>query len=118
MAVVLTTHYMDEAERLSDRLLVLHDGRVRASGSPRSVLGDVVGEHIVVLPIAGAGADQVAAWLGERHLFSSRVLSNWHIPLDAAELAVFVAAFPHLRYEVRVPTLDDLFPALADEGRA
>jgi len=118
MAVVLTTHYMDEAERLSDRLLVLHDGRVRASGSPRSVLGDVVGEHIVVLPIAGAGADKVAAWLGERHLFSSRVLSNWHIPLDAAELAVFVAAFPHLRYEVRVPTLDDLFPALADEGRA
>jgi lipooligosaccharide transport system ATP-binding protein len=33
MAVVLTTHYMDEAERLSDRLLVLQAGKVRASGS-------------------------------------------------------------------------------------
>src|SRR5436190_6839462 len=39
MAVVLTTHYMDEAERLSDRLLVLQSGKMRAGGSPRAVLG-------------------------------------------------------------------------------
>ena len=114
MAVVLTTHYMDEAERLSDRLLVLQAGRVRAAGTPSSVLGDVVGEHIVVLPAAAPGVQEVAAWLSARGIRATTVLASWHIPLDAAGLATFVAAFPDLRYEVRAPTLDDLFPAMAD----
>ncbi len=112
MAVVLTTHYMDEAERLSDTLLVLQSGSVRAKGPATQVLGDVVGEHIVVLP---AGEARVAAWLAARGATPSTVLGTWHLPLDAAGLAAFVAAFPDLRYEVRAPTLDDLFMALAEE---
>jgi lipooligosaccharide transport system ATP-binding protein len=116
MAIVLTTHYMDEAERLSDRLLVLQSGRVRAAGVSREVLGDVVGEHIVVL--ASSLAEPVLAWLRERKLEASTVLNNWHIPFDGEGLAAFVAAFPGLRYEVRRPTLDDLFLALSEERRA
>jgi len=116
MAIVLTTHYMDEAERLSDRLLVLQNGKVRAAGVSREVLGDVVGEHIVVL--AAAIADPVLEWLRGRNLEASTVLNNWHIPFDGEGLAAFVAAFPGLRYEVRRPTLDDLFLALAEERRA
>lgn len=114
MAVVLTTHYMDEAERLSDRLLVLQGGRIRASGTPRSVLGDVIGEHVVVLP--SSGNEAVLAWLAARGAKPASVLASWHIALDAAGLAAFVAAFPDLRYEVRAPTLDDLFLALAEES--
>jgi hypothetical protein len=41
------------------------------------------------------------------------VLGAWHLPLSADELADFARAFPALRYEVRVPTLDDLFLKLA-----
>jgi lipooligosaccharide transport system ATP-binding protein len=115
MAVVLTTHYMDEAERLSDRLLVLQSGKVRAAGQAKSVLGDVVGEHIVVLPVNTPGAEGIPAWLAARSLTASTVLAHWHLPLDAAGLVAFVAAFPTLRYEVRIPTLDDLFLALAEE---
>jgi lipooligosaccharide transport system ATP-binding protein len=116
MAVVLTTHYMEEAERLSDRLLVLHGGRVHAAGTPRSVLGTVVGEHIVVLP-AVDGADPVGAWLASRGAAPARVLGQRHIALDAPGLAAFVAEFPALRYEVRAPTLDDLFLALSGGPR-
>ena len=115
MAVVLTTHYMDEAERLSDRLIVMQSGKVRATGLARSVLGDVVGEHVVVLPSNDPAAGAVAAWLATRGAAPAAVLASWHIALDAAGLAAFVAAFPALRYEVRVPTLDDLFLALAEE---
>jgi ABC-2 type transport system ATP-binding protein len=32
--VVLTTHYLDEAERLADRVAILQDGRIRACGTP------------------------------------------------------------------------------------
>ena len=115
MAVVLTTHYMDEAERLSDRLVVLQGGMVRATGLASSVLGEVVGEHVVVLPSAIPEAMAVEAWLQARDLAPAAVLANWHIALDAPGLAAFVAAFPGLRYEVRAPTLDDLFLALAEE---
>ena len=117
MAVVLTTHYMEEAERLSDRLIVLQGGRIRASGAPRGVLGDVVGEHIVVLSQANV-APGLEAWFTQQGALATRVLAEVHVPLDAAGLAAFVAAYPELRFEVRVPTLDDLFVALARERRA
>src|SRR5262245_20070020 len=45
--ILLTTHYLDEAERLCDRVAVVHEGRIVALGSPsslRAALGDEVGE--------------------------------------------------------------------------
>jgi len=117
LAVVLTTHYMDEAERLSDRLLVLQAGKVRASGVPRAVLGDVVGEHVVLLSAHAPEAPKVIEWLRNRGGKPAQILEDWHIALDAPGLAAFVAAFPQLRYEVRPPTLDDLFLALATEEK-
>ena len=116
LAVVLTTHYMDEAQRLSDRLQVLQAGRVRASGTPRAVLGDVVGEHVVLLPAAGLEIARIIRWFEDRGDKPALVLSYWHIALNASGLAAFVAAFPDLEYEVRPPTLDDLFLALSLES--
>ena len=116
LGIVLTTHYMDEAERLSDRLLVLQSGRVRASGISKAVLGDVVGEHVVLLSTQGEQTGQVLEWFRQRGAKPAQVLAYWHIPLDAPGLAAFVATFPDLRYEVRPPTLDDLFLALSAEN--
>lgn len=117
LAVVLTTHYMDEAERLSDRLVLLQDGKVRATGAPRELLGDVVGEHVVIVASAAPGAAGVEPWLRARGETPSKILDDWHLALDAPGLAAFVAAFPGLRYEVRPPNLDDLFLALEREAR-
>ncbi|MBX2853101.1 MAG: ABC transporter ATP-binding protein [Phycisphaeraceae bacterium] len=118
MAVVLTTHYMDEAARLSDRLQVLQNGKVRAQGKADQVLGDVVGEHVVILHATEPKTAEALAWIetnfGEG-VRPSQVLSDWHVPFDAQQLSAFVAAFADLRYEVRPPTLDDLFLALSEE---
>jgi lipooligosaccharide transport system ATP-binding protein len=112
LGIILTTHYMDEAERLSDTLAVLARGRVVAYGTAKTVPGDLVGEHVLVLE-AGAGAG-VAAWLAARGRGApASVLGAWHVPVSGEELADFARAFPALRYEVRVPTLDDLFLELA-----
>ncbi len=114
LGVILTTHYMDEAERLSDVLAVMARGRVVARGTAKAVLGDVVGEHVIVLD-AGSAAG-VAAWLaGRGRSEPASVLGAWHLPVSGEELAEFARAFPSLRYEVRVPTLDDLFLELALE---
>jgi lipooligosaccharide transport system ATP-binding protein len=117
LAVVLTTHYMDEAERLSDRLLVLQSGKVRASGQSHTVLGDVVGEHVVLLSAQAPETAKVIDWFKVRGAKPAPILNDWHVALDAPGLAAFVAAFPELRYEVRPPTLDDLFLALASEEK-
>src|SRR5919201_3258135 len=64
LGIVLTTHYMDEAERLSDALTVLAQGKVAAHGTPKSVLGDMLGEHVVVLEANDPTMAAVGAWLG------------------------------------------------------
>ncbi|HSE06205.1 MAG TPA: ABC transporter ATP-binding protein [Methylomirabilota bacterium] len=112
LGVILTTHYMDEAERLSDALTVLAHGRVVARGTAKTVLGDLVGEHVIVVDAGHGGA--VAAWLTARGRGEpASVLGAWHVPVSAEELAEFARTFPSLRYEVRGPTLDDLFLKLA-----
>ena len=119
MAVVLTTHYMDEAARLSDRLQVLQHGKVRARGNADQVLGDVVGEHVVILNKAEAKTQDALVWISTTfgsNTRPSQVLSDWHVPFGAQQLSAFVAAFPDLRYEVRPPTLDDLFLALSEDA--
>ncbi len=114
LGVILTTHYMDEAERLSDMLAVLAAGRVVARGTPKTVLGDFVGEHVVVVDARAASAAGVVAWLAARGLGApGGVLREWHVALRADDLAEFTRAFPALRFEVRAPTLDDLFLKLA-----
>lgn len=45
--VLLTTHYMDEAERLCDRVAVVDHGKVIALGSPRELISSLGGDHVI-----------------------------------------------------------------------
>jgi ABC-2 type transport system ATP-binding protein len=45
--VLLTTHYMDEAERLCDRVAIVDQGKVIALGSPRELIASLGGEHVI-----------------------------------------------------------------------
>lgn len=51
--VMITTHYMDEAERLCDRVAVVDQGKVIALGSPKELIAQLGGEHIVDFAISG-----------------------------------------------------------------
>jgi lipooligosaccharide transport system ATP-binding protein len=114
LAIILTTHYMDEAERLSDVLTVLARGKVVAHGTPKAILGDLVGEHVIVIQSDPVTVAALAPWLARHGIGEpTSILGAWHLPVSAEALADFARAFPQLRYEVRVPTLDDLFLKLA-----
>ena len=52
--VMLTTHHMDEAERLCDRVAVVDHGRVIAEGTPRALIASLGAEHVVEFAVQGA----------------------------------------------------------------
>jgi len=53
-SIVLTTHYMDEAERLCDRVAIVDHGRVIALGTPRELIAGLGAEHVVEFTTPGA----------------------------------------------------------------
>jgi ABC-2 type transport system ATP-binding protein len=53
--VVLTTHYMDEAERLCDRIAVVDHGRFIASGTPRELIRSLGGDHVIEITVEEGG---------------------------------------------------------------
>ena len=57
-SIVLTTHYMDEAERLCDRVAIVDHGRIIALGAPRELIASLSAEHVVefTTPEAPPGA--------------------------------------------------------------
>src|ERR687895_707341 len=50
--IVLTTHYMEEAERLADRVAIVDHGRVIALGTPRELIASLGAEHVVEFALA------------------------------------------------------------------
>jgi ABC-2 type transport system ATP-binding protein len=61
--ILLTTHYMDEAERLCDRVAVVDHGKVIALGSPAELIASLRGEHVVEFSVNGEGLGSPARGL-------------------------------------------------------
>jgi ABC-2 type transport system ATP-binding protein len=59
-SILLTTHYMEEAERLCDRVAIVDHGRVIAQGTPRELIASLGAEHVVEFALAD-GAELDAA---------------------------------------------------------
>jgi ABC-2 type transport system ATP-binding protein len=60
--VLLTTHYMDEAERLCDRLAIVDHGQVIATGTPAELIQKLGGHHVVEFALSGNGQIDPAVW--------------------------------------------------------
>lgn len=107
-SILLTTHFMDEAERLCDRLIVLDHGRKIAEGTPRGLIA----EHLErdVIELYGEGAEPVAqtlAGLCERMERSGETIFLYvNHPQPALERLV---GHPGVRHLHRPANLEDLF---------
>ena len=112
VTLVLTTHYMDEAEQLCDRLVVMDQGRIVAEGSPRSLIEQYATREVLELRFA-AGTNEAegprAEGLGTRtEVLPDRVL----VYTDDGEGALAEAHHRGLQPEsalVRRAGLEDVF---------
>src|SRR5437773_156438 len=107
--ILLTTHFMDEAERLCSRLAVIDHGRMIACDGPRALIATHVEPEVV--EVAG---DEARAWSAER----GRSLADrmeiagetaFCYARDAAPLLADLAAARGVRYLHRPANLEDLF---------
>ena len=65
VTLVLTTHYMDEAEQLCDRLVVMDGGRIAAEGSPRELIEPLLHRRGARAAVRPGDHEQAAEKLGD-----------------------------------------------------
>jgi ABC-2 type transport system ATP-binding protein len=124
VTVLLTTHYLDEAERLCDRVAIVHAGRIVAMGTPSALLG-ALGREIVELRVsddpttalrtlraAGAAGDDAFA-------VGSTVTIPLHgRPARASMDVIEAAGVRSGAVTARPPTLDDVYLQLTGSSLA
>jgi len=108
-SILLTTHFMDEAERLCDRLLVLDHGRKIAEGKPR----DLITEHLEpdVVEVFGGHPQEIASSAARNHAKRVEVSGDtvFFYTDTATPLLQALGATPGLRTLHRPANLEDLF---------
>ncbi|WP_410811328.1 ABC transporter ATP-binding protein [Micromonospora sp. 067-2] len=112
VTLVLTTHYMDEAEQLCDRLVVMDGGRIVAEGSPRALIEQHSTREVVELRFAAESQEPFASkldGLGERvEVLPDRILL-YVADGDAAVAEVSRLGLSPANVLVRRSGLEDVF---------
>jgi ABC-type multidrug transport system ATPase subunit len=117
--VLLTTQYLEEADRLADRIAVIDHGRVIAEGTPASLKSDLGGTVVAVTmadpAVAARAAGMLATWFATQPTTSG---STVELAVDDSATVVEVvrildnAGLPVSALAVREPSLDDVFLSL------
>ena len=115
MTILVTTHYLDEAQRLADRVAIIHQGEIVALDSPQALLAGL-GREILEFRVDGSPDAAVGALRdrgvarGDSFAIGARVT----VPLHEHTATEALAAIEAERLRVseiatRIPTLDDVY---------
>jgi ABC-2 type transport system ATP-binding protein len=117
---ILTTHYMDEAERLCDRVAIMDKGGIIALGTPKELISSIGGEQLVEFALAVDGALDAAMLTQMPGVQSHRMHAGLH-QLSVSDLhtvvpRIFVALAAHnlelTELRTHSATLEDVFVSL------
>src|SRR2546423_5221554 len=112
VTLIVTTHYMDEAEQLCDRLVVMDDGRIVAEGSPAELIAEYSTREVLELRFPPGGQDGVettVAGIAERIEVLPDRLLLYTADGEAALEAVHNRGVRPVSSLVRRSTLEDVF---------
>jgi ABC-2 type transport system ATP-binding protein len=118
--IILTTHYMDEAERLCDRVAVMDHGRIIALGTPPELISSIGGEHIVEFAVSPNPPLDPAILTAIPGVHSHRIYAGLH-QLSVSELHAVVPrifealagrGLPLTDFRTHSATLEDVFVSL------
>ena len=107
-SILLTTHFMDEAERLCGRLLVLDHGRAIAVGTPRGLIAEHLESDVIEVYGEGAKATAIAHGALAQRVETSGETVFFYLR-DPKPLLQVLATDHSVRYLHRPANLEDLF---------
>jgi len=119
--VVLTTHYMEEAQRLCDRVAIVDHGRIIKEGSPAELIRSLGAQHVIEFSLEGGAAVAEAELRALPAVTGARVAPDGGCSLTVSEPAQALPALIALvsgrgaalaRLETRHATLEDVFVTL------
>ena len=121
--IVITTHYMDEAERLCDRVAIIDQGKIIAQGSPAELISRLGGDHIIEFALEENGAGrplELNTLLGLESVLAARgendgyvlTVAQPHRAIPALLSEVDRLERPLARLTTRHVSLEDVFVAL------
>jgi ABC-2 type transport system ATP-binding protein len=115
--IVLTTHYMDEAERLCDRVAIVDLGRVIALGTPADLIRSMGGAHVVEFacaPAVAVGPSELASLPSVQGVAAggadtALTVAEPHLAIPALLALIQARGVDLLRLTTRHVTLEDVF---------
>jgi lipooligosaccharide transport system ATP-binding protein len=115
VTVLITTHYMDEAERLCDRLVIMETGKILVEGAPNRLIDEAIGTGVI--EIAGEN-DALEPYLKNRGLSYERFNDRIYVyAKDLESVRQEINRDLSLNYNVmRKATLEDVFLKLTGRG--
>jgi lipooligosaccharide transport system ATP-binding protein len=111
--ILVTTHYMEEAAQLCDRLIIMDSGRIVAEGAPGSLIASQVGTEVIEVHLPdGADAAALATHLGEGPWRSEPAGRTLYLYLNDGHADAVLARLGDFDVARRRATLEDVFLTL------
>jgi ABC-2 type transport system ATP-binding protein len=121
MTIFLTTHYLDEADAMAERVMIMDDGALIADDTPARLKAELTGDRITVSLTSTAEAEQAAAMAANLPGARETEVAGYAVAVTVHEGEVLLPEFIRRLHEVgaqvatasvRRPTLDDVFLGL------
>jgi len=116
LTILLSTHYMDEAEKLCDRLLIIDHGRILVGGTPRELIARYALQF--ALEARGCNGHPLRTPPGVAEIIAERRGStHYYFAPTAEQLAPLLSAYEGCETHLRPSNLEDVFLRLTDTDR-
>ncbi len=114
VTMILTTHYMEEAERLCDRLVIMNGGKILTHGKPKDLILEHAGEVVLIVRANNKSRDSLRSLVSGYDAFAEDFHDSLYIFFRSKEEARDAAGkLEGFYFDVRQPTLEDIFLKLA-----
>jgi len=115
VTVIITTHYMDEAQQLCDRLVIMEKGKILVEGRPQELIESQVGRFVVEIINPESGMEEVLRGIGlSPEKASDRIFVYTNDRRSVRER--LLKELPHANVVARDATLEDVFLRLTGRG--
>ncbi len=118
VTILLTTHYMEEATQLCDRLVIINEGRIMAEGSPRELVQRLVGYEVIEMRLPASERQELLPLIANRPILMEEAGDTLYL-FGQQSQAFHNLALPEGNYRLqRQASLEDVFLRLTGRGLA